>query len=234
LPLHSICEEHAISDLLTESQIHATTRRNAKVLICGFGIGIAAIFVSFEITGLFRADIIAFTRRHFGETAAEVWFLPWILLALAVFLIPSLLAARNVDSYAVTCPLCSAALTHSLGQVVVTRCCSECGKRIIEGGRERRVAVWDRKQRIETRRLARYGVWIFHGMTIFTLTWPFIDPATWEQNPHMPFACALLATGTSGWAWIRTLHRQYLPSLFAAIILLIIGSFALWRSIYSV
>ncbi len=89
-------------------------------------------------------------------------------------------------------------------------------------------------QRIEIRHTVQYVLWAMPAITVWTFTWPLIDPPTWNANPHIPFTCGLVSMVVSGWMSFETRHRRYLPSFFVSIILAVISAVMLWRNTYNV
>ncbi len=216
--------------MLTDNDILRLNRSRFRVLIPTMALAVAAMLGYFALLSLVREPIIALVRSVAGGTAANITPIALILPALGIFLIPCIIAEKSSKRFALLCPDCSADITRRTNRVLATRCCPSCGSQVVAGGRIRGPSVYDRYVKLKTRRFLVYWLWTWPVLGALTIAWYSIAPLGLSRCLHVLFVPSLIGTVASGWSYLRTTDRRYLPQFFASAILLFVGAFAYWNA----
>lgn len=182
----------------------------------------------FAIIGRCREALVEYANESLGEAAAEFLRLAMILPSLGFLLVPLVWAARESKRYALVCPECTADLSRSARRVRATRCCGFCKQQIVEGQRIHGGKAFERLVRIEQRRFFIFWFWTWPILSMLILSYHWIDAAAFSNCPHMLFIPGLIGTTASGWAFMRTRDRRYLPQLVASATVFCMGLIEFW------
>ncbi len=220
-----------IRRVLTESHIRDTVRRRVAILLPVMTVAVAAMFAYFFLVGALRESIVAYAAFTFGTGFAE--FVPALLIlpSLLLFLVPGVVAEKYAQRFATTCPLCASDITRSTQQLLATRCCPDCGERVVAGGRKRDIAVYHRYREMQARRALKYWFWLWPLLGGFALTWHFIEPSGFQRCPHFLFLPALIGAAAGAWAFCRTWDRRYVPQTVVSAVLFVAGALAFWHAV---
>jgi hypothetical protein len=78
------------------------------------------------------------------------------------------------------------------------------------------------------RRVLAYWFWAWPVLGLLVLACHWFDPMTLDNCPHMLFIPGLIGTAATGWTFVRTMDRRYLPQLGAAAFVFCLGVNAYW------
>lgn len=217
--------------MLNDLQIQDATSRRAKVLIPTMLLALTAMFAYLGVVAVFHDSILGQFGQFFGDTVTEFASVLMILSTIAVFLAPCVIAEKYAARFATICPLCSADITRRTQQVLATRRCSKCDERIISGGRQHDIAVYERYRQKQSRRFLGYWLWAWPLLGVVALAWHAIDDTTLIQCPHFLFVPGLIGNASGVWTMFRCFHRRYwLPTVVSAV-LLFVGCIEFWNTI---
>jgi hypothetical protein len=209
--------------MLTEQAIRETSRRRAWVILPAMTCAAVAAMLYFVGVGQFREALISFAVDQCGESARDITPIVLILPAFLLFLLPTLAAASYADRFKTICPSCEKDISNRTFQLLTTRCCPYCEHNILAGGRIRSAGVYRRYQSARWRSFLKYWLWAWPVLGLLCLVWWLFDQSALQQCPQCYWLAPLIGTAASGWAWVRTFDRRYLPSLLASIVLLGVG-----------
>ena len=216
--------------MLTEQEIRETLSRHLRAVLPGMIAGVAMLFVYFAILYGFRSSLISLVVARFGETARELTSVALIVPAFAVFLVPACLGERQGRRYTLRCPLCSEEITRLTKRVIATRCCPRCSGQIVEGGRARSSAVYQRYSARKSRRFLAYFFWTWPALGLLAIICSHIDPSIFQDCPQCLWMTPLLGVGVTAWAWLRTFDRRYVAPLLASLALVALGAYLFWKA----
>jgi hypothetical protein len=181
--------------------------------------------------GYVREPIISLAVSRFGDTARDITPIALILPTFAIFLIPTCLAAGYSERFKTACPSCHQDVSAGTERILLTRCCPECGERIVEGGRAHSAAVYRRYRALWSRRFLKYWLWIWPALGGLIVVWQLFDRSTLQRCPQFLLTVPLIGVATAGWAWLRTSDRRYIPQLLGSAVLLGLGSVLFWQAL---
>lgn len=216
--------------MLTDSEIVRLNRSRVHIRIPTMALALAAMFGYFALVSLVREPILELVRSVAGGTAADITPIALICPALAIFLIPCAIAEKSSKRFALICPDCSADITRKTDRVLATRCCPSCGGQVVVGGRVRDPSVYDRYTKLKARRFLVYWLWAWPVLGTLVTAWHFVSPSAFARCLHVLFLPGLIGTTASGWSYLRTTDRRYLPQFYASAILLAVGTFTYWSA----
>ena len=202
--------------MLTEQQVRETLRQRSRILVPVILSSAMALCAYLVLIGGFL---------HSG------WGFLLIFPAFAVFLIPLAIVDRYASRFTSLCPACSVDVTMKTRQMIATRCCPDCGERIVAGGRVRDIAVYKRFCQLRTVSFLKYWLWAWPVLTSLALVWHWFDPGALQNCRHLLFVPSLVGFSAAGWAWLRTTSPWYIPQCLASLSLLVIGGFAYWQAL---
>ncbi len=217
--------------MLTEQAIRQTSKRRMWAILPAMTCAIVAVMLYFVGVGHFREVLVSFAVNRFGETARDITPIVLILPAFAIFLVPTIAAARFADRFKTNCPSCDQDISNKSHQLLATRCCPSCNENIVDGGRVRSVTVYKRYLAVRSRSFLKYWFWAWPGLGLLCITWWLFDQSAFEQCPQCYWLPPLIGTSAAGWAWIRTFDRRYVPQLLASVVLLGVGATIFWRGL---
>jgi hypothetical protein len=189
---------------------------------------IAAVFLYVIGMGHLREPFSSAVEDHYGAPAREMFPILLILPALAIFLLPNMLAAQYAARFSVACPSCNQDLTSKIKYALSTRCCPFCRNRVVFGGRTHAHETYLRHQAIRSRSFLKYWLWAWPILGAATISLHLLDLSAFRQCPNALWAAPLIGTATAGWAWLRTWDHRYLPTSILSAVLLGAGVFLFW------
>ena len=206
-----------------ESEFRTKSKQRFSLMLLAMCFGLLAMFGYFGLLAFVRADVIAWANNNFGADSEHWIMLPLMIPAVAIFLLPTCVAEHKAKRYSISCPSCSKDLTQSVQRILKTRCCSNCGKRVIENGKMRSNESYARYCQRRWRNYLVYWFWAWPVCGVTMLIWHLIDSSSFENCPHMIFLFGLVGTIATGWALIRTYDYRYLPQTITSTIVLALG-----------
>ena len=216
--------------MLSERQLRNQQKRRSAVLLSAILVAGLAAATGFALAAGFREELLGFLGSNL-----QGWFPFFALLILAtVLLLPLLVAEKYARRYANLCPVCLTDFTRNTEQVLATKCCASCHKRIVAGGRPYKLASYQRQRRIRSRTALKYVLWIWPTLALGAYLFSWFDPRQVQNHPEHLLIPALLAVGTTGWSWFRTLDRRYFPPFAASIVLFVLSGLAFWQAFWNV
>ena len=208
-----------------ESELRTKSKQRASVILPAMCFGVIAMFAYLGLLTLVRADVVAWARNHFGPDTENWIMLPLIIPSIVIFLLPGCIAEHKAKRYSIFCPHCAKDLTQSVRRILKTRCCSNCGKRIVEHGKIRSTGTYVRYCRRQWRNYLVYWFWAWPAGGGVLLIWYLLDSSSFRDCPHMIFAFGLLGTTAAGWTLIRTNDFRYLAQTITSAVVLAVGVF---------
>jgi hypothetical protein len=191
---------------------------------------IMAVLLYFAGMLYFRERVSSLVLDRLSGTAREIAPIAMILPAFAIFLIPTLLAARHAEKFKMACPSCGKDILGWIGRVLLTKCCPACSAQVLMG-RAHSAAVYKRYQAIHSRRFLRVWLWAWPALGGLAIAWQLLDREALRQCPQYLWVPPLIGTSAAGWAWLRTSDRGYVAPLLTSVALLVIGAAVYWRSL---
>ena len=208
-----------------ESELRTKSKQRFSLILPAMCFGVLAMFGYFGLLALVRDDVVAWANHNFGANSENWIMFPLIIPAILIFLLPTCVAERKAKRYSIPCPSCNNDLTLSVPRVLKTRCCSNCGKRVVENGKMRSNETYSRYCQRQWRNYLVYWFWTWPVCGVTILIWHRFGSSSFENCQHMIFVFGLLGTIASGWALIRTYDYRYLPQTIASMIVLALGIF---------
>jgi hypothetical protein len=213
--------------MFTEQQLRELSRRRVRVILPTMLLAVAAMLLYFLGVGQVHDAIQLAIKDRFGNGAAEAADLGLILVALAIFLVPTCIAEGYAKRFQSYCPSCGQLLKRIEG-VIATKCCPSCENQIVTGNRVRSHSGYKRFQDRRARTFLVVWFWAWPAMALSELVW-------WYFYPQQALECRiwvapLIGTTASGWTWVRTFDHRYVPQLIASVTLLgVLGAIS-WSS----
>jgi hypothetical protein len=218
------------SIMLNEQKIReaeASARRvMLSVMLCAAGCMLLYLLVLIQ----FRDAILAVADSRLGDAARPVVMFVLIALVVPLFLAPLMMAAQYATRFRVECPLCGADVLSCAARVLATRACPSCNQRIVEGGRAHSSTVYERYRRIASASFLRVWLWAWPAIGAGAIAMQLLDPSAWRQCPAVLWHSPVFGTCLSGYAWIRTWDRRYLPPFLVSLCLVVPGALLYWRA----
>ncbi len=214
--------------MFTVQQIETLSNQRMRILRLAGITGIVALFAWFLIAGVLRYPLEEWTRRTVGESVADFVSIALMAPAFLVLLAPFIRAERRAEAFSIVCPACKANLSQRTRYLLLTKCCSACKVKVVEGGPVRSPQVFKRWQRRNIHRFLAYWLWTWPalGLIVFSIHW--FDPAGLANCRNWLFIPGTFGTATSGWAYARTRDGRYLSSLVVSIAVFGVGAFLFW------
>jgi hypothetical protein len=204
--------------MFTEQHLGELSRRRIRVLLPTILFGVAAMLLYLLCVAQLRDATQLAIKGRFGDGAARVAPFGLILVAFGLFLVPICIAEKYAKRFQCYCPLCGHLLSR-IAAVLATKRCPACERQIVAGNRARSYATYKRLQAWRTRQFLAIWLWAWPASGLLGLVWWYFCPEE-AINCGAFWAVPLIGTATSGWAWLRTFERRYVPQLTANIALL--------------
>jgi hypothetical protein len=213
--------------MLTEQEIRGMSVRRTWAVLPAMTFAILSVFVYLAVMGYFRDRITSLAVERLGGMARDITPIALILPAFAIFLLPSLLAARYAQCFKTACPSCGQDISSQTGRVLLTRCCTACSEQIL-GGRAHSAAVYERHLEIRSRYFLRFWLWAWPVLGGLVIAWELLDRGAFRQCPQCLWIAPLIGTSTAGWAWLRTSDRRCVAQLLTSVTFLGLGAAVYW------
>jgi hypothetical protein len=216
--------------MLTEKEIRDMSVRRTRAVLPAMTFAILSVFLYLALMGYVRERLTSLAMDRLGGLARDITPIALILPAFAIFLLPSLLAARYAECFKTVCPSCGKDILSRTGRVLLTRCCPACSEQIL-GGRTHSAAVYERHLEIRSRYFLRYWLWAWPALGGLVIAWELLDRGAFRQCPQCLWITPLIGISTAGWAWLRTSDRRYLAQLLTSVTLLGLGAAVYCRTL---
>ena len=211
--------------MFQESELRTKAKQRFTLILPAMCFGVIAMFAYFGLLAVVRDDVIAWSKNNFGA-ASENWIMfPIIIPSIVFFLLPACVAEFKAKRYSISCPNCTKDLTQSVQRILKTRCCGNCGKRVVENGKTRSNETYSRYCQRKWRNYLVYWFWAWPAGGIAILIWHQIDSSSFRNCPHMIFLFGFIGTIATGWALIRTNDFRYLAQTITSAVVLTLGVF---------
>ena len=217
--------------MFTTDDIKNLQSRRVRILIPAIAVGLLAMCAYFGLGFQIREACVNFIESRFGKTAAEATPAVLILPSFLLFLVPVVWAERKARQFSLKCPDCSYDLSQWTEFVTTTQCCQNCGHQIVKGKKVRTAAVFKRFTQKRSRRFLVLWFWTWPALGLCALALYWLEPSVIEDCLHMLVVPALVGTIATGWTFLRTQDRRYLPQAFASAVLLIVSGFTFWNAL---
>jgi hypothetical protein len=204
--------------MLTEQELREMSFRRTWAVLPAMTFAILSVFLYFAGMGYLREPLTSLVMYRLGGTAREITRIGLILPAFAIFLLPSLLAARHAQGFKTVCPSCGKVISSWTTRVLLTRCCPACREQILRG-RAHSAAVYNRYQSTRSRHFLRFWLWAWPILGALVIGWELLDRGAFRQCPECLWITPLIGTSTAGWAWLRTSDRRYVAQLLTSVTL---------------
>jgi len=206
-----------------DSDLRTKVRQRFWLMFPVVCFSVLAMFCYFGLLTLVRADLIAWGTKNIGAESEKWLFLPLLMMALCIFMLPIYFAERRAKRYSISCPSCGKDHTLLVERILKTRCCSSCGKRVVKDGKMRSKETYARYCQRRWRSYLVYWFWLWPAFGGIILIWRMIDLSSFENCPHMMFIFGFSGTIATGWSLIRTNDRRYLAQAIASAVVLVLG-----------
>lgn len=213
--------------MLSEQAIRIAAKNRLMILAPVMLFAVAGVLVYLAVLGPLAKSTI---DAQFSEGVAQWMTIALILPAFAIFLLPSLAAERYCRRFHIDCPSCEADITRQTEEVLATRRCPLCEKRVVEGGRTRRRAVYRRYRDWKQIAFLEAWFWLWPALGLLCLVVWLVDPQLFDETPHVLFLAPLIGSIATGWAWARTRSRRYAASSLCSLLLLALSVAAFLRT----
>ena len=205
--------------MYNETQIRTLVRQRFAAILPVMAVGLVALFFWLGLLG---------ACREFVVSQGFEWIMPFMVLpSILPFLLACWAADQRAKRFSFGCQKCGKDLTLSSDRILKTRSCSECGSRVVKGGKLRSKKTYARYCERRSRKFLVYWLWIWPAGGLLILIYQAAVPSAFADCPEMIFIIGLVGTVATGWALARTFDRRYLFQVIASTAVLILGVRAL-------
>jgi hypothetical protein len=217
--------------MFTTDDIKNLESRRVRILIPAIAAGLLAMFAYLGLVLQIRDTCVHFAENHFGKTLADATPAVLMLPSVLPFLASAIWAERKAKQYSLKCPDCSYDLSQLTEFVKKTKCCKNCGHKIVNGGKVRTATVFKRFVQMRSRRFLVLWFWAWPALGLCALTCYWLNPDWLENCLHMLVVPGIVGTIATGWTILRTKDRRYLLQAFASAVILIVNSVVFWNAL---